>query len=179
MLLLRFHPHESAWWAPLNRFYAGLAGITETCIGPILRVLQSGIRAQQLRYPTSPACRITQPTAKVECQNYFRKIGWIVLIRSDFTPYPSAALLSPLRVLNPLSSLSSSPGFLVVGFSRTFRVSLPPLITVFLHPVLLLFEWSFICGTILCSVFVPPSVFRRYDIIYTRSDAESASLLCF
>src|SRR3954466_1843511 len=40
MLLLRFHPHESAWWAPLNRFYAGLAGIAETCIGPILRVLQ-------------------------------------------------------------------------------------------------------------------------------------------
>src|SRR3954466_15102196 len=39
MLLLRFHPHESAWWAPLNRFYAGLAGIAETCIGPILRVL--------------------------------------------------------------------------------------------------------------------------------------------
>src|SRR3954464_5251397 len=35
-----FHPHESAWWAPLNRFYAGLAGIAETCIGSILRVLQ-------------------------------------------------------------------------------------------------------------------------------------------
>src|SRR3954470_13325216 len=34
-----FHPHESAWWAPLNRFYAGLAGIAETGIGPILRVL--------------------------------------------------------------------------------------------------------------------------------------------
>src|SRR3954470_7750039 len=36
-----FHPHESAWWAPLNRFYAGLAGIAETCIGSILRVLHS------------------------------------------------------------------------------------------------------------------------------------------
>src|SRR3954463_15856385 len=116
MLLLRFHPHESAWWAPLNRFYAGLAGIAETCIGSILRVLQSGIRAQQLRYPTSPACRITQLTAEVECQNYFCKIGWIVLIRSDFTPYPSAILLVSRRVLNPLSSISSSPGFLVVGF---------------------------------------------------------------
>src|SRR3954468_18200462 len=40
MLLLRFPPHESAWWAPLNRFYAGLAGIAETCIGSILRGLQ-------------------------------------------------------------------------------------------------------------------------------------------
>src|SRR3954468_11747315 len=87
--------------------------------------------------------------AEVECQNYFCKIGWIVLIRSDFTPYPSAALLSPLRVLNPLSSLSSSPGFLVVGFRRTFRVSLPPLITVFYHPVFMLSEESFYCGTIL------------------------------
>src|SRR3954471_7203609 len=36
-----FHPHESAWWAPLNRFYAGLAGFAKTCIGPILRVLQA------------------------------------------------------------------------------------------------------------------------------------------
>src|SRR3954470_6930361 len=35
-----FHPHESAWWAPLNRFYAGLANFAQTCIGPILRVLQ-------------------------------------------------------------------------------------------------------------------------------------------
>src|SRR3954470_10677768 len=34
-----FHPHESAWWAPLNRFYAGLANFAQTCIGPILRVL--------------------------------------------------------------------------------------------------------------------------------------------
>src|SRR3954471_16052405 len=116
MLLPRFHPHASAWWAPSNRFYAGLAGFAETCIGPILRVLQSGIRAQQLRYPTSPACRITYLTAEVECQNYFCKIGWIVLVRSAFTPYPSAVLLLPLRVLNLLSSLSSSPGFFVVGF---------------------------------------------------------------
>jgi hypothetical protein len=67
----------------------------------------------------------------------------------------------------------------VVGFRRTFRVSLPPLITVFLHPVLLLSEWSFICGTILCSLFVPSGVFRRDDFPYARSDAESASLLCF
>src|SRR3954462_5159527 len=88
MLVLLFHPHTSAWWAPSNRFYAGLAGFAETCIGPILRVLQSGIRAQQLRYPTSPTCRITQLTAVVECQNYFGKNGWIDLIRSDFTPYP-------------------------------------------------------------------------------------------
>src|SRR3954463_13053255 len=36
-----FHPHASAWWAPSSRFYAGLAGFAETCIGPILRVLQS------------------------------------------------------------------------------------------------------------------------------------------
>src|SRR3954471_17034413 len=42
MLLPRFHPHESAWWAPLNRFYAGLAGFARTCIGPILRVLHRG-----------------------------------------------------------------------------------------------------------------------------------------
>ena len=35
----------------------------------------------------------------------FCKIGWIVLIRSDFTPYPSAALLSPLRVLDLFSFL--------------------------------------------------------------------------
>src|SRR3954471_9302444 len=40
MLLPRFHPHASAWWAPSNRFYAGMAGFSETCIGPILRVLQ-------------------------------------------------------------------------------------------------------------------------------------------
>src|SRR3954470_13265343 len=39
-----FHPHESAWWAPLNRFYTGLAGFAKTCIGPILRVLHSGDR---------------------------------------------------------------------------------------------------------------------------------------
>src|SRR3954466_8668645 len=39
MLLLRLHPHASAWWAPSNRFYAGLASFAETCIGPILRVL--------------------------------------------------------------------------------------------------------------------------------------------
>src|SRR3954464_8102097 len=36
-----FHPHESAWWAPLNRFYAGLANFAQTCIGPILRVLHT------------------------------------------------------------------------------------------------------------------------------------------
>ena len=35
------------------------------------------------------------------------------------------------------------------------------------------------CGTILCSLFVPSGVFRRDDIIYARSDAESASCLCF
>src|SRR3954469_23452194 len=34
-------PHASAWWAPLNRFYAGLAEVAKTCIGPILRVLQT------------------------------------------------------------------------------------------------------------------------------------------
>ena len=38
------------------------------------------------------------------------------MIRSDFIPYSSAIPLLPLRVLNPLSSLSSSPGILVVGF---------------------------------------------------------------
>src|SRR4051812_7963581 len=54
MLLLRFPPARKCLVAPLNRFYAGLAGSAETCIGSILRVLQSGIRAQQLRYPTSP-----------------------------------------------------------------------------------------------------------------------------
>ena len=69
----------------------------------------------------------------------FLKIGWIVLIRSDFTPYPSAILLLPLRVLDPLSSLSSSPGISRGWvFRRTFRVSLPPLVTVLLHLVFML-----------------------------------------
>ena len=67
----------------------------------------------------------------------------------------------------------------MVGFRRTFRVSLPPLVTVLLHLVFMLSEESFVCGTILCSLFVPSGVFRRDDIIYARSDAESASLLCF
>src|SRR4051812_12103316 len=75
----------------------------------------------------------------------------MVLIRSDFTPYPSAILLLPLRVLNPLSYLSSSPGFLVVGIRRTFRVSLPPLVTVLLHLVFMLSEESFVWWTSLCS----------------------------
>ena len=35
MVLLRFPPNESACWVPLNHFYAGLAGITKACIGPI------------------------------------------------------------------------------------------------------------------------------------------------
>ena len=67
----------------------------------------------------------------------------------------------------------------MVGFRRTFRVSLPSLITVFYYPVFLLSEESVCCGTILCSLFVPSGVFRRDDILYARSDAESASLLCF
>ena len=67
----------------------------------------------------------------------------------------------------------------MVGFHRTFRVSLPPLVTVLLHLVFMLSEESFVCVTILCSLFVPSGVFRRDDIIYARSDAESASLLCF
>ena len=67
----------------------------------------------------------------------------------------------------------------MVGFRRTFRVSLPPLITVFYHPVFMLSEESVFCGTILCSLVVPSGVFRRDDIIYARSDAESASLLGF
>src|SRR3954469_18551854 len=100
-------------------------------------------------------------------------------MRSDFTPYPSAVLLLPLRVLNPLSSLSSSPGFLVVGFRRTFRVSLPSLITVFYHPVFKLPDESVYGVTILCSLSMPSGVFLHDDIIYARSDAESASLLCF
>ena len=66
----------------------------------------------------------------------------------------------------------------MVGFRRTFRVSLPSLITVFYHPVFMLFEESVCCGTILCSLFVPSGVFRRDDILYARSDAESASFFC-
>jgi hypothetical protein len=54
----------------------------------------------------------------------------------------------------------------VVEFRRTFRVSLPPLITVFYHPVFMLSGESVYCGTILCSLFVPSSVSRRDDIIY-------------
>ena len=108
----------------------------------------------------------------------FCKIGWIVLIRSDFTPYPSAALLSPLRVLNPLSSLSSSPGFLVVGFPsylQGFASSFGNgVATSGLHAIrgiLRLVDFSLF-------LLVPSGVFRRGDIIYARSDAESASLLC-
>ena len=73
MLLLRFPPARKCLVGTLNRFYAGLAGIAETCIGPILRVLQSGIRAQQLRYPTSPACRITYLTAEESVKTIFAK----------------------------------------------------------------------------------------------------------
>ena len=106
------------------------------------------------------------------------KLGWIVLIRSDFTPYPSAALLSPLRVLNPLSSLSSSPGFLVVGFSSYLQgvassfgngVATSDLRAI--RGTLCLVDFSLF-------LLVPSGVFRRDGILYARSDAESASLRC-
>ena len=108
----------------------------------------------------------------------FCKTGWTVLVRSAFTPYPAAILLLPLRVLNPLSSFSSSPGILVVGFPsylQGFASSFGNgVATSGLHAIrgiLRLMDFSLF-------LLVPSGVFRRDDIIYARSDAESASLLC-
>ena len=53
------------------------------------------------------ACRITLPTDEVESsvKTILLKIGWIDLSSFDFTPYPDAILLLPLRALSFLSYL--------------------------------------------------------------------------
>src|SRR3954470_15959910 len=56
-----FHPHESAWWAPLNRFYAGLADFAKTCIGPILRVLHPRCGSSSLGTVHGPGPWVEQP----------------------------------------------------------------------------------------------------------------------
>ena len=109
----------------------------------------------------------------------FLKSGWTVLIRSDFTPYPSAILLLSRRVLNLLSFLSLSPGILVVrfpsylqGFASSFGNGVATSGLHAIRGILRLVDFSLF-------LLVPSGVFRRDDIIYARSDAESASLLCF
>ncbi len=54
-------------------------------------VSQVGIRAQVVDTPLVRfACRLTLPTDVVvsSVKTYFLKIRWIVLISSDFSPYP-------------------------------------------------------------------------------------------